>query len=94
MQIEQAAQFYVEYIVPGIKVFLMFMLVMFVLAFWAKAKEGKLIDMAGAIFEGTIHYTYQFFYYTGLGIWMFFVTIFRGIRIVMAIIRDFFMSRI
>lgn len=91
---EKAAYIIVNYVTPGLKIFAMFLLVMFVLAFWSKAKEGKLIDMAGVIFEGTLNYTYKFFYYLGIGVWLFFSSIFRGIRIVMAIIRDFFMSRI
>lgn len=91
---EEAAHIIVNYIIPGAKMFAMFMLVMFVLAFWSKAKEGKLIDMAGTIFEGTLNYTYKFFYYLGLGVFLFFSSILRGIRIVLAIVRDFFMSRI
>lgn len=91
---EKAAYIIVNFIIPGAKVFAMFMLVMFVLAFWSKAKEGKLIDMAGVIFESTLNYTYKFFYYLGMGVFLFFSSIFRAIRIVIAIIRDFFMSRI
>jgi hypothetical protein len=91
---EDFARFYVNYIEPGLKIFLMFLLVMAVLAFWSKVKEGKLLDMASTIFHGTIDYTYKFFFFTGLGIWFVLRSIGRVFNIVFATIRDFFISRI
>lgn len=91
---EDFARFYVNYVEPGLKIFLMFLLVMAVLAFWSKVKEGKLLDMASTIFHGTIDYTYKFFLFTGLGIWFVLRSIGRIFNIVFATVRDFFISRI
>lgn len=91
---EDFARFYVNYIEPGLKIFLMFLLVMAVLAFWAKVKEGKLLDMASTIFHGTIDYTYKFFLYTGLAVWLVVRSIGRVFNIIFATVRDFFISRI
>ncbi len=91
---EEFARLYVNYIEPGLKIFLMFLLVMAGLAFWAKVKEGKLLDMASDIFHGTLDYTYKFFLFTGLGIWFVIRSIGRVFNIVFATVRDFFISRI
>ncbi|MAF31713.1 MAG: hypothetical protein CMF60_05860 [Magnetococcales bacterium] len=91
---EEFARLYVNYIEPGLKIFLMFLLVMAVLAFWAKVKEGKLLDMASTVFHGTIDYTYKFFLFTGLGIWFVLRSIGRVFNIIFATVRDFFISRI
>lgn len=88
------AEIYVNYIEPALKVFIMFLVVMAVLAFWAKVKDGKLLDMAGSVFEGTLDYTYKAILYTGLGIWFLIRSIGRIIHVVFATVRDFFISRI
>tara|TARA_R110000868_G_scaffold218576_1_gene469009 strand:+ start:153462 stop:153740 length:279 start_codon:yes stop_codon:yes gene_type:complete len=91
---KEFAEIYVNYIEPSLKVFLMFMLVMAVLAFWAKVKEGKLLDMASAIFQGTIDYTYKTIFFVGMGIWLFVRSVGRVFNIIFATVRDFFISRI
>ena len=92
--IDMIAQLWVDYLWPGLQYFAMFMAVMGVLAFWSKVKEGKILEVSNDIFHGTITYTYKTFYYTGIAVWTFFLSIFRVFRVIFATLRDFFMSRI
>lgn len=91
---KEFAILYVNYIEPALKIFVMFLLVMAVLAFWAKVKEGKLLDMASDIFHGTIDYSYKTVFFIGMGIWLTIRAIGRVLHIIFATIRDFFISRI
>ena len=91
---KEFAELYVNYIEPGLKVFIMFLIVMAILAFWAKVKEGKVLEMASTIFQGTIDYTYKTFFFIGLAIWVVLRSIGRVFNIIFATVRDFFISRI
>ena len=86
--------FYVNYIEPSLKYFAFFLAVMFVLSFWSKAKDGKLLDVAHTLFQSTIMYTYKGVYYFFLGLYLLLNSIVRGFRVIFATVRDFFMSRI
>jgi hypothetical protein len=92
--VKEFAEIYVNYLEPALKVFIMFLLVMAVLAFWAKVKEGKLLDLASNIFHGTIDYSYKTIFFIGMGIWLVLRSIGRVFNIIFATVRDFFISRI
>ncbi|MEC9292009.1 MAG: hypothetical protein VX730_06360 [Pseudomonadota bacterium] len=94
MTVEKFAYLYVHYLLPGFKIFVFLLLVLLVLAFWAKAKEGKLMDLPSQIFNGTFSFIYKTCLYIYLAIAFVFGTIMRMFRIIMATLRDFFMSRI
>ncbi len=94
MSIEKFAYLYVHYLLPGFKIFVFFLLVLLVLAFWAKAKEGNLMDLPSQLFNGIFSGAYKGALYLYIAIAFVFGTIMRMFRIVMATLRDFFISRI
>lgn len=94
MSVEDFAHLYVHYLLPGFKVFVFVLLVLLVLAFWAKAKQGNLMDLPSQIFKGTFAFLYGTFMYIYIAVAFVFSTIMRMFRIIMATLRDFFMSRI
>jgi protein-S-isoprenylcysteine O-methyltransferase Ste14 len=94
MSLDKFAEFYVNYLEPGMKFFLLFLLIMGVFAFWAQVKDGKLLELSNAVFHGTIQYTYKALFFIGLGIWIVLRGIGRTFHIIFATVRDFFISRI
>lgn len=69
MSFDELARVYVNYIEPSFKAFLLFVVVMAVLAFWAKLKEDDFLDISKEIFEATVHYTYKVVTFCGMAIW-------------------------
>lgn len=93
MSFAEIARVYVNYIEPSFKAFLMFIVVMAVLAFWAKLKENDFLDISKEIFDGTIHYTYKAIIMVGMGIWFLFRFVGQALQALAQTINDFFSSK-
>lgn len=91
---QEFATLYVNYIEPSLKVFIMIVVVLGILAFWAQVKEGKLLDLSTKAFQATLEYSYKAVFLTGLGTWIAIRGIGRGITTVFVSVRDFIASRI
>ena len=93
MSLDEIARIYVNYIEPSFKAFLMFVVVMAVLAFWAKLKSNDFLDISKEIFEATIHYTYKVCMVVGMGTWFALRFIGHAAQVVVRTVGDFFSSR-
>lgn len=93
MSVDELARLYVNYIEPSFKAFLMFVIVMAVLAFWAKLKDNDFLDISKEIFEVTIEYTYKIIVGTGMAVWFILRFMGQAMQAIGKTINEFFTSR-
>lgn len=95
MTIEQAAQIYVDYVDPALRVLLFFVIAVFLLYMLSVIRDGKKkTDVINATFNFIIKFITKTISFMGK-LLLFIITLLRKtITVIYASIRDFFFSRI
>ena len=91
--IQELARVYVNYVEPSLKAFVMFLIVLAVLAFWQKIKTHDILEIADETFRSTLGIMHKLILWTCQVLWTVCMFMGRVLQWSFVAIRDFFLSK-